>query len=125
MQKDLLFWDSQMDLLAQQDYVIIDRFFNAEALITAHHFFDVKQKEDVFQKAAIGASGKKNVINEIRGDYTYWLDRKRDEELDVIFDVFDDVKSVINRLLFLSLSDYEFNLEYYLKGSYVNNYLEI
>lgn len=124
MQKDLLFWDSQMDLLAQQDYVIIDRFFNAEALITAHQFFDIKQKEDVFQKAAIGASGKKNVINEIRGDYTYWLDRERDEELDVIFEVFDEVKSVINRLLFLSLSDYEFHLAQYPKGSYYKKHLD-
>lgn len=124
MKKDLLFWDSQMDLLAQQDYVVIDRFLDAESLVTAHHFFDKKQKEEVFQKAAIGASGKKNVINEIRGDYTYWLDRERDEELNVIFDVFDEVKSIINRSLFLSLSDYEFHLAHYPKGSYYKKHLD-
>src|SRR5690625_4400924 len=124
MLKDLLFWDSQMDMLSQQDYVIIDRCFNAVSLITAHHFFDVKLNEHVFQYTVFGASGKKNVINEIRGDYTYWLDRKRDEELDVIFDVFDEVKSVINRLLFLSLSDYEFHLAHYPKGSYYKKHLD-
>lgn len=124
MQKDLIFWESQMDLLAQQDYVIIDRFFHTDTLITAHQFFNAKQKEAVFQKAAIGASGNKNVINEIRGDYTYWLDKERDKELAAIFDVFDEVKSILNRSLFLSLSDYEFHLAHYPKGSYYKKHLD-
>lgn len=124
MQKDLTFWDGQMDLLAQQNYVIVDSFFNAEELRTAHQFFDIKQEEGAFHKAAIGAAGKKNVINEIRGDYTYWLERENEEGLDLIFDAFDEVKSIINRLLFLSLSDYEFHLAHYPKGSYYKKHLD-
>lgn len=124
MHKDLSFWEGQMDLLAQQNYVIIDDFFTPEQLIIAHHFFDQKQEEDAFQKAAIGASGHKKVINEIRGDYTYWLGREKDEALDSIFDAFDEVKSVLNRLMFLSLADYEFHLAHYPKGSFYKKHLD-
>lgn len=124
MYKDLPFWDRQMDLLAQQNYLIIDNYFTPEQLTIAHHFFEQKQKEDVFQKAAIGASANKKVINEIRGDYTYWLERERDLSLDSVFDVFDEVKLVLNRLMFLSLAGYEFHLAHYPKGSFYKKHLD-
>lgn len=124
MHKDLPFWDRQMDLLAQQNYLIIDNYFTPEQLTIAHHFFDQKQKEDAFQKAAIGASANKKVINEIRGDYTYWLERERDLSLDSVFDVFDEVKSLLNRLMFLSLAGYEFHLAHYPKGSFYKKHLD-
>ncbi|HTO39076.1 MAG TPA: 2OG-Fe(II) oxygenase [Brumimicrobium sp.] len=124
MHKDLPFWDRQMDLLAQQNYLIIDNYFTPEQLTIAHHFFEQKQKENVFQKAAIGPSGNKKVISEIRGDYTYWLDRKKDIELKTVFENFDEVKSLLNRLMFLSLAGYEFHLAHYPKGSFYKKHLD-
>ena len=124
MQKDLSYWEEQMDLLAQQDYVVIDQFFNSEELNITHQFFEQKLKDDAFQKAAIGASGKAQVINEIRGDYTYWLERNTDDQLKTIFDALDEVKSIFNRLLFLSLADYEFHLAHYPKGSFYKKHLD-
>jgi SM-20-related protein len=124
MQKDLNFWEEQMDLLAQQDYVVIDHFFNSKELTSAHHFFEQKQDEGAFAKAAIGASGTEKIIREIRGDYTYWLERDRDTELHAVFDVLDEVKSVFNRLLFLSLADYEFHLAHYPEGSFYKKHLD-
>lgn len=124
MYKDLPFWDRQMDLLAQQNYLIIDNYFTPEQLTIAHHFFEQKQKENVFQKAAIGPSGNKKVISEIRGDYTYWLDRKKDIELKTVFENFDEVKSLLNRLMFLSLAGYEFHLAHYPKGSFYKKHLD-
>lgn len=124
MYKDLPFWDRQMDLLAQQNYLIIDNYFTPDQLTIAHHFFDQKQKENVFQRAAIGPSGNKKVISEIRGDYTYWLDRKKDIELKTVFENFDEVKSLLNRLMFLSLAGYEFHLAHYPKGSFYKKHLD-
>jgi len=124
MHKDLPFWDRQMDLLAQQNYLIIDNYFTPEQLTIAHHFFEQKQKENVFQKAAIGPSGNKKVISEIRGDYTYWLDRKKDIELKTVFENFDEVKSLLNRLMFLSLAGFEFHLAHYPKGSFYKKHLD-
>src|SRR5690554_2922315 len=124
MHKDLPFWDRQMDLLAQQNYLVIDNYFTPEQLTIAHHFFEQKQKENVFQKAAIGPSGNKKVISEIRGDYTYWLDRKKDIELKAVFENFDEVKSLLNRLMFLSLAGFEFHLAHYPKGSFYKKHLD-
>lgn len=124
MQRDQNFWDEQMDLLAQQDYVIIDDFLTSEQLAIAHHFFDQKKAEDAFKKAAIGASGNSKVIQEIRGDYTYWIEREKDKELASIFDVLDEVKAILNRMLFLSIADYEFHLAHYPKGSFYKKHLD-
>ncbi|WP_107040246.1 2OG-Fe(II) oxygenase [Brumimicrobium mesophilum] len=124
MQKDLNFWDAQMDLLAQQDYVVIDNFLSPEDLVLAHKFFEQKQEEGVFTKAAIGASGTEKVIREIRGDYTYWLEKNRDLELKFVFESLDEVKSMFNRLLFLSLADYEFHLAHYPEGSFYKKHLD-
>ena len=124
MQKDLNFWEEQMDLLAQQDYVVIDQFFNPEYLSSTHQFFEQKLKEGEFQKAAVGASGTSKVINEIRGDYTYWLEREKDIELAGVFEALDEVKLIFNRLLYLSLADYEFHLAHYPKGSFYKKHLD-
>ncbi len=124
MQKRLNFWEEQMDLLAQQDYVIIDQFFNTKNLSIAHDFFEQKQNEGVFKKAAIGAAGTEKVIHEIRGDYTFWLERTRDSELQSIFEILDEIKFVFNRLLFLSLADYEFHLAHYPIGSFYKKHLD-
>ena len=124
MQKDLNFWDEQMDLLAQQDYVVIDNFLPKEHLLKAHDFFEQKQDEGVFKKAAIGASGTEKVIREIRGDYTYWLEKNRDVELSPVFETLDEVKSVFNRMLYLSLADYEFHLAHYPEGSFYKKHLD-
>lgn len=124
MQRDLGYWDEQMDLLAQQDYITIDNFFNSEDLINAHHFFETKQQEGVFQKAAIGASGNEKIINEVRGDYTYWLEKGKHTQINSIFETLDEVKSIFNRLMYLSLADYEFHLAHYPKGSFYKKHLD-
>nr|WP_299203898.1 2OG-Fe(II) oxygenase [uncultured Brumimicrobium sp.] len=124
MQRDLGYWDEQMDLLAQQDYITIDNFFNPEDLNNAHHFFETKQQEGVFQKAAIGASGNEKIINEVRGDYTYWLEKGKHTQINSIFETLDEVKSIFNRLMYLSLADYEFHLAHYPKGSFYKKHLD-
>lgn len=124
MNKDELFWVNIFDKMAQQDYVIIDDFLDEVLVIRIMNFFHQKENDDVFQKAAIGSSGNEIVVNEVRGDFTFWLDKARDEELEDLFQVFDDVKFWINRLCFLSLSDYEFHLAHYPKGSFYKRHLD-
>ncbi|RFC53980.1 2OG-Fe(II) oxygenase [Brumimicrobium aurantiacum] len=124
MQRSLKFWEEQMDLLAQQDYVVIDQFLNTEHLKTTHDFFNQKQAEDVFKKAAIGASGSEKIIREIRGDYTFWLDKQRDQEIRPFFEEMDEVKEKLNQLMYLSLSDYEFHLAHYPSDSFYKKHLD-
>ena len=119
-----MFWADVFDKMAQQDYVIIDDFLNTKLVPRVMDFFQQKENDDVFQKAAIGSSGNELIINEVRGDYTFWLEKKRDEELADLFEVLDEVKFWINRLCFLSLSDYEFHLAHYPKGSFYKKHLD-
>jgi len=118
------FWEQQMDLLAQQEFVIIDDFFTNKELLSVHSFFQQKEDENAFKKAAIGVSGKEKIIGEIRGDYTYWLDKERDQEQLPIYSTLDLIKKRLNESLFLSLSDYEFHLAHYPAGSFYKKHLD-
>lgn len=124
MKENNQFWEQRMDLLAQQEYVITDNFFSKKELFLIHDFFQQKEEEGVFKKAAVGTSGKEKVINEIRGDYTYWLDKERDQFQLPIYQTLDLIKNKLNELLFLSLSDYEFHLAHYPTGSFYKKHLD-
>lgn len=117
-------WENRMDTLSQFDYVVMDDFLSFEVLSNLKSYFSQKENQDKLDKAAIGATGDSKVINEIRGDYTYWLDKSRDERDLQLFEVLDEVKSMINRFCFLSLSDYEFHLALYPEGSFYKKHLD-
>ena len=124
MNKGELFWADVFDKMAQQDYVVMDNFLDEDLIHQVMTYFQNKEDEDVFRKAAIGSTGNELIINEIRGDYTFWLDKKRDIELAGLFDQLDEVKFWINRMCFLSLSDYEFHLAHYPEGSFYKRHLD-
>lgn len=117
-------WEARMDSLSQFDYVVIDNFLSVEVLSNLKTFFKEKELQNKLDKAAVGATGDSKVINEIRGDYTYWLDKSRDENGVLLFEVLDEVKLMINRFCFLSLSDYEFHLALYPEGSFYKKHLD-
>lgn len=117
-------WEGRMDTLSQFDFVIIDNFLTPEVLFELKAFFKQKEVQDELDKAAIGATGDSKVINEVRGDYTYWLDKARDEKELQLFADLEEVKSMINRYCYLSLSDYEFHLALYPVGSFYKKHLD-
>lgn len=117
-------WEEQLDLLAQQDYVVIDNFLETQLLNQLISFFNKKIAEDKLAKAAIGSSSDKKIIEAIRGDYTFWLDKERDRNSLELFEALDEMKSLINRMFYLSLSDYEFHLALYPKGSFYKKHLD-
>jgi SM-20-related protein len=122
--KEQNIWENRMDTLSQFDYVIIDNFLPQEVLSNLKTFFTEKEIQDKLDKAAIGATGESKVINEIRGDYTFWLSKDRDGDNLQLFEVLDEVKFMINRFCFLSLSDYEFHLALYPVGSFYKKHLD-
>ncbi|MEX1193162.1 MAG: 2OG-Fe(II) oxygenase [Brumimicrobium sp.] len=117
-------WETRMDNLSQNDFVIMDDFLTATTLSNVKSFFYKKECENVFDRAAIGSKNEAKIVSEIRGDYTFWLDKSRDENELKLFEVFDEIKFIINRYCFLSLSDYEFHLALYPKGSFYKKHLD-
>lgn len=115
-------WLSWMDDLSSKDYVIIDHFLRDELYAEIRSFFlDMLPK---FNEAGIGADAEKQINNKIRGDFTYWLDRKRDNHLKTYWGLVDETMQMFNRYCYLSLSGYEFHLAHYPSGGHYDKHLD-
>ncbi|WP_228237146.1 2OG-Fe(II) oxygenase [Allomuricauda sp. M10] len=115
-------WLSWMDEISDKDYVIIDQFFREELYTEIRSFFLSKLPN--FKEAAIGVDTEKQVNSKIRGDFTYWLDRKRDANLQNFWELLDEIIQMFNRYCYLSLSGYEFHLAHYPSGGHYDKHLD-
>lgn len=100
-----------MDELSNKDYVVIDDFLDKNLFDDISSFFETTLP--LFSKAGIGALDNNTIRHDIRGDYTYWLDRKRDVSLSGFWTLVDEAIFMFNRYCYLSLSGYEFHLANY------------
>ena len=121
MHSDAL-WESWADLLADQGYVVIDQFLPAPILADLLAFF--KAKQDELTPARVGALGERQQLSDVRSDLTFWLDKPRDTALASVFSWIEESLQRWNRLLFLSLSGYEFHLAYYPTGGHYAKHLD-
>ena len=117
-------WLGWIDELSDKDYLVVDEFLPGSPYQDIDQFFNQKLAEDDFQKAAIGAGAENQVISEIRGDYTYWLDSRRDVELAAFFDLVREWIAKLNRYCYLSLSDFELHLAHYPAGSFYKKHFD-
>ena len=111
-----------MDELSDNDFVIIDNFVDHLRFNTILSFF--MSHLNGFTKAGIGALGDHIIRDDIRGDYTFWLDRNRDKELNEFWDLIDETMFIYNRYCFLGLSGHEFHLAYYPKGGHYEKHVD-
>lgn len=111
-----------MDELSEKDFVVIDDFMNPEDYSSIRTFF--LEHLPYFTKAGIGALDENVIRHDIRGDHTYWLDRKRDEHLNGFWNMVDDAIANFNRFCFLSLAGYEFHLAAYPPESHYERHLD-
>ncbi|MEQ8628480.1 2OG-Fe(II) oxygenase [Ekhidna sp.] len=117
-------WIDWVDQLSLNDFVVIDDFLSEDLFKRVSAFLLHKLVEDEFDLAGIGSSSKNLKDTSIRGDFTYWLDKDRDEDLSLAFEIIEETKDVLNRFCFLSLSGYEFHLAYYPEGTYYKKHLD-
>ncbi|WP_262420251.1 2OG-Fe(II) oxygenase [Flagellimonas meishanensis] len=115
-------WFSWMDDLSSRNYVVIDNFFRDELYADMKAFF--LQKLPDFTEAGIGSNRENQIKRTVRGDFTHWLDRKRDEQLSTFWDLVDETLYMFNRYCYLSLSGYEFHLAHYPPGSHYARHLD-
>ena len=111
-----------MDELSENDFVIIDDFLDPDRFDTIRSFF--LSHLEGFTKAGIGALGEHTIRRDIRGDYTFWLDRERDTELNEFWSLVDETMYIYNRYCFLGLSGYEFHLAHYPKDGHYDKHLD-
>lgn len=117
-------WIDWVDQLSLNDFVVIDDFLPEPLYDQVRGFLVHKLEEDAFDRAGIGSSANKLKDTSIRGDFTYWIDKERDQSLTDAFGVIEEAKDVLNRFCFLSLSGYEFHLAYYPKGTFYKRHVD-
>lgn len=117
-------WLKWMDELAENDFIIIDHFLSENVLSEVNLFFQDILEKDRLKKAAIGSLDDRKIIEEIRGDYTYWLKRDVDIQLESFFLLTEEMITLFNRYCFLSLGGSEFHLAQYPPGSFYKKHVD-
>lgn len=117
-------WGQWLTQLADDNFVIIDEFLPANLLETVLGYFNQKKELDSFNLAKIGPAVDKQRVASIRTDKTFWIDRKRDVELNDFFGLVEELMQQFAQQLFLSLNGYEFHLASYSKGGFYKAHLD-
>jgi len=117
-------WEIRVDHLAEKDLVILDDFLPTKVLTDSRNFLKKKLELEEFKQAGIGPLSEFRIEKSIRSDEIFWLDRKRDTELEGFFALVDEVIAQLNRFCFLSISGSEFHLAHYPTGSFYKRHLD-
>ncbi len=122
MYHDLEQWLAWMDELSTKDYVVIDEFVRQDVYSEIRGSF--LEHLSSFSKAGIGATHEQVIRHDIRGDYTYWLDREQDTDLSTFWALVDETVHIFNRYCYLSLSGYEFHFANYPPGARYDKHVD-
>lgn len=117
-------WINWIDQLAENDFVVMDDFLSPVLDGKVKSFFQTKLDENEFERAGLGSVFHKYVDINLRGDFTYWIDKKEDPLMAEMFVLIEEMKAALNRLCFLSLSGYEFHLAHYPIGTFYKRHLD-
>lgn len=117
-------WIEWFDRLAEDDYVVVDDFLPDELYDQIMTFFSDAEKSDRLKKAGIGSSGEFQIKSSVRGDFIYWLDEERDQELQDFFELKNELIEKLRRFCFISLSGSEFHIAKYPEGSHYDRHLD-
>lgn len=113
-----------IDLLEQQ-FSIVDDFFNFKEIEDLRALLLEKYNEDEFRKAAIGNQFSEQIIKSIRGDFISWIDEKNLLPVEkVFFNKIDDFTNYMNRTCFLGIQEKEFHYAVYPKGTFYKKHLD-
>lgn len=120
------FYESIIDQLIENEYVIIDDFFSSFEIKIMRQELDTIYQDNLFKKSAIGNKADEKIIDAIRGDYIFWLDENNQSEANQIY--FNKVNHFIdylNATCFLGLKENEFHYAIYPEGTYYKKHLDV
>lgn len=117
-------WESWADKLAENNFVILDDFLNPDLLRKTQTFLKSKLEEEEFRKAGIGTLTDFTIDRSIRGDWIYWLDKSRDQEISEFYLLIDELTAQMNKLCYLGALGCEFHLAHYPEGTFYKRHLD-
>jgi SM-20-related protein len=117
--------DAIADGLADKGYAITDQFLSEQEAANIRNLDDFKNALLHFKKAGIGKNADKQINEGVRGDYIHWIERETaPDEIKVYLNRLEELIKYINRVLFLSLKDYEVHKTVYPAGTFYKRHLD-
>ncbi len=111
--------------LLQNQFSIMDGFFTLEEVALLRQSLLEKHEADRFRKAAIGKLNKKEIIDEIRGDFILWIDESQANETEqIFFRKINELINYLNRTCFMGIQQKEFHYAIYPKGTFYKRHLD-
>ena len=117
-------WNQALSQLALNDLLVIDSFLPVNMLEELEAKFLRNESLQNFEPAKIGTSDLEQRKTEIRSDYTLWLDRQKDTDIDDFFELLDELIKFTGELLYLSLQGFEFHFASYPIGGFYKPHLD-
>lgn len=103
-----------IEQIARQGWGVLDHFLPPQELQAVHEVFATWVAAGLFSPAKIGAGTDKRLAQDIRGDETWWFDVLHPpRELGPLMARMIELKTQLNRQLFLGLKDWEVHLARY------------
>ena len=111
--------------LMEQQYSIVDDFFDAEEIEELRESLKTIYEADCFKKAAIGNKLNEEIDKSIRGDFILWINEAqgRPEERR-FFTKINDLVAYLNRTCFLGILQKEFHYAVYPTGTFYKRHLD-
>lgn len=111
--------------MAEKEYVVIDDFAAPDLVKGLLGAISFHREEDNFKKAGIGNAHLFHVDREVRGDYIKWIFPEEAQPATLLFiEQIEELMASLNRLLFLSLKDFECHFAIYPPGTFYEKHLD-
>jgi SM-20-related protein len=109
--------------IEKEGYAYIPHLLGDGELTAINVFFEEHKEE--FIAARIGNAENKKRLEEVRGDFTFWLDPVQPPPaLRPVFNLLNGLKDKLNSRFYLGLQDYECHLAYYPPGTFYKKHLD-
>lgn len=111
--------------LLEDQYCIVEDFFNAEEIQILRRSLLQKYEEDNFKKAAIGNRLNETIEKAVRGDFILWINEADAGEAEkVFFNKINSLVSYLNKTCFLGILQKEFHYAVYPEGTFYKRHLD-
>lgn len=111
--------------LLEDQYCIVDDFFDAKEVCSIRTVLLNKYEEEQFKKAAIGNRINETIEKAVRGDFILWINETEAEEGEQLF--FKKINALVeylNKTCFLGILQKEFHYAIYPEGTFYKRHLD-
>jgi SM-20-related protein len=111
--------------LLEDQYYIVEDFFDAEEIHVLRRSLLQKYEEDNFKKAAIGNKINETIEKTVRGDFILWINEADAGEAErIFFSKINSLVSYLNKTCFLGILQKEFHYAVYPEGTFYKRHLD-